>query len=154
MKRPRGKHAMRTPEVDDVLKAWEIGRDLLDSTFQDACTNYIHALARERNPPPLLHVHKIYDITTPESGLRRLFHAMMCEEKLPLQWRRDEELGVRMLGQEAYEAYKLERRENGKVWDKRKLSQEGSWRGRGCQFHEHDGVECGVSLHMERLQIG
>ena len=148
-----GKQLVRIPELDDALAAWELGQDLLDATFQDACTDHVLALAMEFDPAPWGYVRRIYGVTNHGSGLRRLFRAMMCEEKLPLQWRRDETLGSQMLGQAAYEEYKVERRENGKTWDKRKAGKvEGTWRDGGCRFHDHGGDECGATKHLRTLE--
>ncbi|KIW00294.1 uncharacterized protein PV09_08184 [Verruconis gallopava] len=105
-------HHNREPGIIMLLEAWRLGKMLIDSTFQDACTDNIVRLTNSIYPPDLTHVKTVYDMTNHGSGLRRLFLAMMCEEKLPTAWRRNDQIAIRKVGEAAFADYKTERKEN------------------------------------------
>lgn len=74
----RRKVVVRDARIDDALKAWELGKELLDPGFQDAFTDHIVKVAKEQYPPPWQYIRRIYELTNHGSGLRRLFRTMMC----------------------------------------------------------------------------
>lgn len=129
--------------IDELLGAWQFGKLVWDRTFQDACVDRLVEVARAQDPPPLGCVKRVFEITLEGEGLRRLFVAMLCEERLPSEWGKDDRVAIAKLGRGAWEEYWRERKVNGKVWDRIRNGEDGysSWREGGCRFHEHDDVK-------------
>jgi hypothetical protein len=139
----KAKPVMRDPKMEECLAAWELGQELIAPRFQNACIDQIVKIAIDQSSTdprnlPYGYIKHAYAIATHNSGLRKLFRAIMCEEKLPREWLLDNGFKMEKLGAVAYEEYRTERTgERGKTWDRVKRGKEGkTWREGGEQFHE------------------
>jgi hypothetical protein len=99
----KAKPVMRDPKMEECLAAWEMGQDLIAPRFQNACIDQIVNIAIDRSSTepknlPYGVIKHAYAITAHNSGLRKLFPAIMCEKRLPREWLLDNGSRMEKLG--------------------------------------------------------
>lgn len=132
-----------------LLDCHHFGRIFQCPKFQDAITDSIIALSNDASPhlPPFQLVKRVFKITTPMSGLRKLFSTILRTETWPVDWK-DQKIAAKEMGWGAWAA--LQDAEDDEVWSLRsgRTSRQGvkeaSWRSGGCRFHEHPAAESGA----------
>ena len=149
----------KTLDAEEALIAWQLGQELLAPVFQDACVDRLIEIFGTASSLPIKYLKQVYNITdaNTNSGLRRLFRAMMCEDQLPVELRKNEKQALEDIGKDSLLEYKAERKKNKTVWKNRKeghvVQGQGPWRSGGCAFHEHAlGETCGVLQHGKSIK--